>query len=464
MMNLLRNVCPALPLPNMLTNSLASTLVALSLLVSGCSSEGIDRVPEEDQVERGNVNSSATRDFPSTIGTQGPSRYVLLNKLNFEASLPSIVSVLFQASDQYGNAISGLQTSDFSVLEDNEAVSETETSLSIVAHEELPFSLKTVIMVDNSSSILPADLDRIKAALKPLAVDSNGDSSLLPQQQIALYTFDDTVTLVKDFSSNADSLADAIDSIQPAQAITPTNFYGALIEGTSRWDDHFDLTTITQGTLIVITDGTDTASRHRYQEALSAVKGKSVYTIGVGNELSPDVMTALGTSGTYALRNFDQLSATMQTVAQEVQNTANSFYYLHYASPKRRAEGSESNSNHRIELSVIDNANRGSSGKIVESFNSAEFSNVTAEVIIAGPQVMEIQQEATFRAVTRWGPTPDTDYLWELANDTSSCVMEPVTGNTVKITGLAEGVCTLSAQDQFAGGARNWLAVTVLSD
>ncbi len=464
MMNLLRNVCPALPLPNMLTNSLASTLVALSLLVSGCSSEGIDRVPEEDQVERGNVNSSATRDFPSTIGTQGPSRYVLLNKLNFEASLPSIVSVLFQASDQYGNAISGLQTSDFSVLEDNEAVSETETSLSIVAHEELPFSLKTVIMVDNSSSILPADLDRIKAALKPLAVDSNGDSNLLPQQQIALYTFDDTVTLVKDFSSNADSLADAIDSIQPAQAITPTNFYGALIEGTSRWDDHFDLTTITQGTLIVITDGTDTASRHRYQEALSAVKGKSVYTIGVGNELSPDVMTALGTSGTYALRNFDQLSATMQTVAQEVQNTANSFYYLHYASPKRRAEGSESNSNHRIELSVIDNANRGSSGKIVESFNSAEFSNVTAEVIIAGPQVMEIQQEATFRAVTRWGPTPDTDYLWELANDTSSCVMEPVTGNTVKITGLAEGVCTLSAQDQFAGGARNWLAVTVLSD
>ncbi len=464
MMNLPRNVCPALPLPNMLTNSLASTLVALSLLVSGCSSEGIDRVPEEDQVERGNVNSSATRDFPSTIGTQGPSRYVLLNKLNFEASLPSIISVLFQASDQYGNAISGLQTSDFSVLEDNEAVSETETSLSIVAHEELPFSLKTVIMVDNSSSILPADLDRIKAALKPLAVDSNGDSNLLPQQQIALYTFDDTVTLVKDFSSNADSLADAIDSIQPAQAITPTNFYGALIEGTSRWDDHFDLTTITQGTLIVITDGTDTASRHRYQEALSAVKGKSVYTIGVGNELSPDVMTALGTSGTFALRNFDQLSATMQTVAQEVQNTANSFYYLHYASPKRRAEGSESNSNHRIELSVIDNANRGSSGKIVESFNSAEFSNVTAEVIIAGPQVMEIQQEATFRAVTRWGPTPDTDYLWELANDTSSCVMEPVTGNTVKITGLAEGVCTLSAQDQFAGGARNWLAVTVLSD
>ena len=155
MMNPIRKICLALPT--------TTVVVAGALFLSACSSEGIDRVPEQDQVDRGNVTSSATRDFPDSIGTAGPSRYVLLNKLNFEAKLPSIVSVLFQASDQYGNAIAGLQTPDFQVLEDNEAVSETETSLSIVPHEELPFSLRTILMVDNSSSILPADLDRIKA-------------------------------------------------------------------------------------------------------------------------------------------------------------------------------------------------------------------------------------------------------------------------------------------------------------
>jgi len=399
----------------------------------------------------------------SNLGSTGPSRYVVLDKLNFEATLPSIVSVLFQAKDQYGGAIAGLQTSDFRVLEDSEPVSETETSLSVVPHEELPFALKTVLMVDTSSSIQPADLERIKAALKTLIADEQGRSNLLQQQQIALYTFDDTVTKIKDFSSNIDTLIAAIDAIQPAGAITPTNLYGAVIEGASQWQDQFDVELITQGALIIITDGTDTAARHTYRDATNAVKGKAVYTLGVGSELSADVMSVLGTAGSYHLRNFDQLRNTLQTIAQQVKNTANSFYYLHYASPKRRAEGAERNSQHRIELSVVDNANRAGNGKIVESFNSAEFTNVEAQVVIAGQQTLEIGQQATYKAATRWGPTPDADYLWSLNNETSSCVMEPAGGNVVHITGLVEGTCTVSAEDQLAGGARGWHSVTVLS-
>ncbi len=436
---------------------LCFAIISVTMLaLAGCSGEGIDRNPEaaiDGSPAQGNVSGN--------IGTPGPSRYVVLNKLNFEATLPSIISVLFQANNQYGSAIAGLQTSDFRVLEDNEPVSQAETSLAIVPHEELPFSLRTVLMIDNSSSIQPVDLDRIKSALKTLITADDGTSNLLKQQQVALYTFDDTVTLVKDFSSNNDSLTQAIDAIQPAGAITPTNLYGAVIEGASLWEDQFDIAMITQGALIIITDGTDTASRHSYQDALRAVRGKAVYTLGVGDELSNDVMASLGTAGSYTLRNFDQLKNTLQSIALQVKDTANSFYYLHYASPKRRADGAERNSQHRIELSVLGNANRGNSGKIVETFNSAEFTNVEAQVVIAGPQSLEPSQQELYKASTRWGPTSDTDYLWTISSDTASCVMEPAGDKLVRLTGVNPGSCTISAEDQMAGSARGWYTVTI---
>ena len=441
--------------------------LALSFFLVGCSSEGIDRNTDARPSGNGTLladSGESTSSLGTPINAPGPNKYVLLNKLNFEAKQPSVVSMLFQASDQFSNAIAGLQTSDFTLLEDDLPISQAETSLSIVPHEELPFSLRTVIMIDTSSSILPTDLDKIKTAVISLLVDDNGASRLLPQQEIALYTFDDTVTQEKGFSTNTATIIDAINQIEPAQSITPTNFYGAVIEGTSQWTDNFELSLITQGTLIIITDGTDTAARHTFPEALAAVEGKSVYTLGVGDEVAGDVLASIGTSDTYALRNFEQLSTTLQSISQQVKDTANSFYYLHYASPKRRAEGDAANSQHSIELSVINNANKGSSGTITDSFNSAEFSNMVAEVIISGPQNMEIQQVTTLRATTRWGPSPSTDYLWSLPEDNEACTMEPNSSTSIRVTGVAAGSCTVSVQDQSAGGARNWHTVNVVGD
>lgn len=438
--------------------------IALSLIALGCSSEGIDRNPEA-YTATGHGNGSIQNDNNQVVNASGPSRYVLLKKLNFEAKLPSVISVLFQASDQYGNAIPDLQTSDFTLLENELPVSETETSLSIVPHQELPFSLRTVVMIDNSSSIQPDDLEKIKSAVRSLLVDDNGASRLLTQQEVALYTFDDTVTKIKDFSSNTASIVDAVNAIQPARSITPTDFYGAVIEGSSQWDDSFDLSLITQGSLIIITDGTDTAARHSYQEALNAVEGKSVYTLGIGDDISNDVMSSIGTADAIALRNFEQLNTTLQAINQQVKDTANSFYYLHYASPKRRAEGDAANSQHSIRLSVNNNANTGVSGTVVDTFNSAEFSNMNAEVVISGPQNMEIDQTATFRATTRWGPSPTSDYLWSITEENTSCSIQATAGtNAVRVTGVAAGSCTLSAQDQAAGGARNWYSVTIIGD
>jgi len=448
-----------------ITNPLLAFSIVLGITLSSCSSEGIDRNLEaHNELLLGDAPSAGNAPtLGSPLDRPGPNRYVLLEKLNFEAALPSIISILFRASDQYGNAISGLQTADFSLLEDNQSVSRAETSLSVVPQQELPFSLMTVIMIDVSSSIQPADLDKTKAAVNSLLIDENGSSRLLPQQQVALYTFDDSVSQLKGFSSNADSLVATINAIQPAIAITPTDFYGAVIEGTAQWTDSFDLSSIVQGTLIIITDGTDTAGRHSYKEALAASKGKAVYTLGVGNEIAASTLASVGTAGSYALQNFEQLQQALESISQQVKNTANSFYYLHYASPKRRAEGAGS-SNHTIKLSVANNANSSASGVITENFNSADFSNVSAQLVVSGPSRIETRQTATLRASTRWGPSPDTSYVWTIDDRNEACSMDVVSNSAARVTGVAEGSCTIQVEDLSAGSVRTWHSISVVSD
>jgi len=100
--------------------SLAIPIFAL-LLVS-CSSEGIDRQvgPRPDLPTA--VLSDAVELAPgaTSLGpviNPGPSRFVHLEKLNFEASLPSVISLLFKTTDRYGNAVAGLGTSDFQLLD-----------------------------------------------------------------------------------------------------------------------------------------------------------------------------------------------------------------------------------------------------------------------------------------------------------------------------------------------------------
>ena len=197
-------------------------------LVAGCDSEGIDRQTDSSPDLPTAVLSEGAEQAPGTeslgqVINPGPNRFVHLEKLKFEAALPSVITLLFKTTDQFGNAVAGLGTSDFQLLEDGQAVSPTETSLSIVPHEELPFSLKTVIMIDISSSILPSDLDQIKAAVRSLLIDDAGNTTLLPQQQIALYTFNDTVVKLKDFSTNLPGIISTIDPVSYTHLTLPTS-------------------------------------------------------------------------------------------------------------------------------------------------------------------------------------------------------------------------------------------------
>jgi len=79
------------------------TALVTAVLLSACDSEGIDRLQ----------NDAASTSQSNTQSSAITPRFVQLEKISFEATLPSIISVMFQATDRFGGAIAGLQTGDF---------------------------------------------------------------------------------------------------------------------------------------------------------------------------------------------------------------------------------------------------------------------------------------------------------------------------------------------------------------
>ena len=420
-------------------------LAASALLLGGC--DGID-----ERSENGGD------------GGRGGSEGIVLEKLEFSQSPPSIITIFFRAKDGNGRPVATLTNDDFEVLENDQPVSPTETWQEVVPRDALPYSLETVILLDTSNSIAsnPENLEKMKAAVKSLVVDSEGNSVLLPQQRIAVYTFSDferneTPTEVRAFSSNAQGLAEAIDAI-PTPIPDATNLYGAVRYGVSLWSDQFDTSRITQGQLIVVTDGSDTTNRFTLNEALQAIGDKSVFTIAIGNELSPDVLQQLGTAGRFRLDNFDQLQATLAAVTQEISDLANSFYYLHYASPKRAAGGDRSNSNHTLTLRVKNNKNTADDAVIgPETFNSFEFTRAIPQVAITGPTTIEVGQQADYTARTRWTHRAGS-YSWEV---TGACDQLGPTGDSYGVRGSVIGECELIATDNNNNGISSNIVVTV---
>ncbi|MBD3374012.1 VWA domain-containing protein [candidate division KSB1 bacterium] len=272
-----------------------------------------------------------------------------------KSEIPSFIHIMFQVTDLSGVGIQNLKKEYFDLYEDGKSISPTESALHIKKREEIPYILKTVLMLDNSMSV-GSNLAQIKKSAVDL-VDLK-----LPEQQIAVYKFSEAPVLVQDFTADKSQLKSAINSIELGFATT--DFYGAVISGVSEWEDTYSVSEIQQGFLIILTDGSDTQGSHTLYQALSARDNKMVYTIGVGNEIEPDVLNQLGNAGFYSINNFDDLSSKFIEIQNKMILFANSFYWLNYLSPKR------GDKNHTLKLMIKDNQNN---SYVTGNFNSKNF-------------------------------------------------------------------------------------------
>ncbi len=279
---------------------------------------------------------------------------------DIDTSPPSNVHVLFQVTDLTNRGISNLVVNDFEVYEDGQPLSPSESELQVSKYTQVPFKLRTVLMLDNSTS-LQTQIDQIRIAAE------NFVRNISAEQEVAIYQFSEYPELLRDFTNNKDSLIATLQKYQLGFATT--NLYGSVIEGASRWEDRYSINDILQGTMILFTDGRDTQGSSTLAAALSAVHNKVVYTVGLGSEIQPDILDAIGTAGYYPITDVNQLQTQFQLIQNKILDYANSFYQLEYKSPKR------GNFDHTLTIRIKDNPHIGDNSYITGTFNSGGFSS-----------------------------------------------------------------------------------------
>lgn len=308
-------------------------------------------------------NSFWTKFTTDNLGGSG----IVLKKHHIETQLPSYVNIMFQATNPSGKGISDLKTEDFVVLENNKKVSPTESAIKIKKKGTIPYSLKTVLLLDNSRSV-----GNSLAEIKNSAIALIDNIEL--GQEIAIYKFSQDPIIIQDFTSNKERLKTAVNSVK--LGYNRTNLYGSIIEAVSRWEDKYTTNEIQQGFLIVLTDGSDTEGSSTKTQAIKARGNRKVYTIGLGNEINRDILSEIGNSGFYSITDISKLTQKFKDIQAEISQYANSFYWLNYMSPKG------GNHKHTLKLYVKNNQNSKTNAFITGEFNSKGFYGVLEGIYI----------------------------------------------------------------------------------
>jgi len=274
------------------------------------------------------------------------------------------VRILFQVKDNEHNGVAGLTVDDMTVLE-NQGSIDSEGDLTL-APNEIPSSLKTVLLLDITRSV-EGLVPQIKAACKTL-IDNK-----LPEQAIAIYTFDSDTYILQDFTTDADQLKAAINSMPETDLVNSTNLYGAVMDVSDTWTDVFTLQEIEDGSLIVFTDGRHNATPNiTLSDAIGSLGIKKRYVAALNSaDLDESSLKELaGSSDRYfKADDVSSLEAKFIEIQNEIQRLSQSIYYLYYQSPIT----DPTPHNNELLIEIDGNTNRGEDNHILESFNSEGF-------------------------------------------------------------------------------------------
>ncbi|MHB8906733.1 MAG: VWA domain-containing protein [Melioribacteraceae bacterium] len=247
-----------------------------------------------------------------------------------ETQLPNNVILSFQVVDLFNAGVTTLSRDDFEIYEDGLPL-QSESLADLKRVTQLPNKIRTVLMLDNSTSLTNTEVDKIRSAASSFV------NKIAANQEVAIYQFSENIEMLSDFTGNQNNLNVAINNYRTGASTT--SLYNAVKIGASLWDDKYSVDGILQGTMIIFTDGNETATptTEALKEAINAVSNKSVFTIGLSGKDPLDVETLkrLGTSGYYPITDISQLDAQFTLIQNSISRNANSIYQLTYKSPRR---------------------------------------------------------------------------------------------------------------------------------
>jgi len=214
----------------------------------------------------------------------------------------NLTNIFFTAADKNKRFISNLKAEDIRVFEDGQQ----QDIFTFQTNIDLPLSL--AILIDCSASeerTLPDEKEAARAFLENILRPSGKDEA-------AILSFTGETTLEQGFSGNIERLRRAIDRVE---FVPPSGYIGggvvvngtppisgtnqAIAGSTAIWDAVWATSEELIGTsaehtrraIILLTDGDDTSSRLKMDEAITAAQKADalIYAIGIGDRYTFNV-------------------------------------------------------------------------------------------------------------------------------------------------------------------------------
>ncbi|MFT4663174.1 MAG: hypothetical protein ACI8YQ_001935 [Polaribacter sp.] len=276
------------------------------------------------------------------------------------------VRILFQVRDKEFNGVAGMTEEDLNVYENDGSI-DLEGGLTLNPGN-IPSELKTVLLLDLTRSV-EGLVPQIKAACITMI------NNKLPEQTIAIYTFDSDTHLLQDFTTDAVALKAAINGMPETGLVNSTNLYGGVIDVSDLWNDVFTIQAIEDGSLIIFTDGRHNATPAiTLADANDALGSKKRYVAALSSA-DLDETSLINLAGRedryYKAENVAGLESMFVQIQNDIQSLSQSIYYLTYQSPITDPSPYENT----LRVEIDGNRNVGPDKEILESFNSVGFGN-----------------------------------------------------------------------------------------
>jgi uncharacterized protein YegL len=289
---------------------------------------------------------------------------------------PAKIGLILKAATEQDSALTNLACGNFILSENGEKISARESEFR-VENPPQDFHMSVLLLLDLSGSVIDSTLGQLKLATRRF-VDKLFQDPASANLSLGIYWFDGGghINSLIEFTDETARIDAAVaDIAQDLSRDRSTNLYGAVIEGINlvkAETQKLKLPLVSRGALVLFTDGADRAARATRDNAQRAVDSNrlliSSYTIGLGQEIAPEHLRALGRDGFAYAGSLEAMSRKFEEIAEHILNRIKARYYVEYCSPKRSGR-------HTLTVAAFDSSShvRKGYGAVTMSFSADGF-------------------------------------------------------------------------------------------